>query len=178
MSDMVVVVVPFGEVSLPLVVDEMLREWARCYWVKRSLESHGRCRSLEGRHVSRHPDEKAVAVMPVDVLLAARVEKIVANPNFPRKNHLFLKCHYVLRQNPRATAKDCSVHLRHYGDELKRSVLMVQNNLLRRNFLTKEISVTRMRNIQQHNHAETSEHVDQPVGWSAVSKRLSGQPLT
>lgn len=127
---MISVIVPGGQVSIPEAAYLRLDEWAR--WARDRfgiLDPQGRCLSVEGRHISRYEDKEQHVAMPVDAFAALAIEKIVIARTFPRNNHLLLKLHFVTKNRPRHIANACGFHFSHYGDELRRSVLMVRNNL-------------------------------------------------
>lgn len=130
---MISVIVPGGQVCIPADTFARLDEWAR--WARDrfgKLDPHGRCLSVEGRHIAEYPDSDRYVALPVDTFAALAVEKIVVAPTFPRSNHLLLKLHFIAQHRPRRIAHACGFHYSEYGTELRRSVLMLRNNLRRK----------------------------------------------
>lgn len=125
---MISIYVPYGQISVPANVYARLDEWARHERVRSGLDSHGRCASAEGRYDATYPDSDRSAVsISFDlssVMAVVRAWGMIAIPN-----RMLLKRHFICLERPVAIARALGIHRAQYGHELKRSILMVRNNL-------------------------------------------------
>jgi hypothetical protein len=128
---MVSVFVPYGSICVPAQTFARLDEWAGWVRVRMSLDSHGRCASAEGRYDSAYPDaERGMVAIEHDLVSVLAVERVVCT-RLPLQSREIIKRHFVLRDVPQSIARSMGIHRAQYGNELKRSVLMVRNNLTR-----------------------------------------------
>lgn len=126
---MIAIYVPYGTVSVPAAVYSRLDEWARWARPRIGLDSHGNCASAEGRFVSRFPgNESDSGVIQYDLLSVLAVERVVCT-RLPQVSKKIIVRHFVLLNTPQAIARKLGIHRDRYGDELRRAVLMVRNNL-------------------------------------------------
>lgn len=124
---------PFGVISVPADAFDRLDEWSRWARPRIGLDSHGCCASAEGRYDSVYPDDsRGGRELEVDLHAVLAVERVVCN-RLPVVSREIIKRHFVLRDMPLAVARALGIHRAKYGHELKRSVLMVKNNLTRAN---------------------------------------------
>jgi hypothetical protein len=123
---MVSIYVLGGSISVPADAAARLEEWAN--W-SRDKPSQGRCASAEGRYDSEYPDASRAGVAgKTDLKRILAVEKIIGT-RLPRIRREIIKRHFVYREEPRAVSRALCIHRSKYGCELRRSVLMVKNNL-------------------------------------------------
>ena len=128
---MISIYVPYGTVSVPAAIYARLDEWARWARPRIGLDSHGCCASAEGRFVSRHPDaERGACAIEHDLTAVLAVERVVCTRLPPVSKKIIVR-HFVLLNTPQAIALSLGIHKARYGDEIKRAVLMVKNNLTR-----------------------------------------------
>lgn len=123
---MTTIYVPNGTISVPSDAVDRLEEWA--HWSS-PIGSGGRCASAEGRYDAVYPDEnrgKNRTIFNINAVLA--VERIV-NTRLPKLYSEIVRRHFVWRDDPRMVARKLGINRYHYGGELKRSILMVKNNL-------------------------------------------------
>jgi len=131
-EEVVTVFVPYGQVVLPAETVQRLDEWGRWNRVG-SLEPHGRCASAEGRFDPRYPDEKRSTSLAVDLRTVLAVERVVTT-RLPQLDRSLLKRHFVNKAPPLQVARALGINRARYGQELKRAVLMVRNNLTMQKF--------------------------------------------
>lgn len=126
---MIAIYVPFGQISVPAAVYARLDEWARWARPRAGIDANGHCCSAEGRFVSTYPDaERGVAIQP-DLPAVLAVERVVCNPMFPRVPREIIRRHFIVRAVPKDIARALGINGHRYGDELKRSILMIKNRL-------------------------------------------------
>ena len=109
-----------------------LDEWTRWARPRLNLDPHGQCASAEGRFESESDNERGIdgmaANLPVDLHAVLAVERVVCT-KLPPVNREIVRRHFVLRNMPKEIARALCIHTYHYGDALKRSILMVRNRL-------------------------------------------------
>lgn len=126
---MVAIYVPNGRISVPAEAVARIEEWANWARPRVSIDSHGRCASAEGRYDSEYPDAaRTGSGIKYDLQAVLGVERVVCT-KLPRVHREIIRRHFVFRHDPKIVSMALSVHRSQYGHELKRSVLMVKNNL-------------------------------------------------
>lgn len=121
--------IPHGQISVPTDVMIRLEEWARWARPRLNFDPHGRCASAEGRHESEYPDAERGGHLVVPDLHAVLAVELVVCTRLPPVPREIVRRHFVLRNIPKEIARAMGIHAYRYGDELKRSILMVRNRL-------------------------------------------------
>jgi hypothetical protein len=122
--------VVYGKIFVPAELAIKIFEWARWVRVSKGLDSRGRCASAEGRYVSTYPDfDSSAYVAQPDMRVVLAVERTVCNPMFPAKPREIIRRQFVVRAEPKDIARALGIHGHSYGDELKRSIVMIKNRL-------------------------------------------------
>jgi hypothetical protein len=127
---MIAIYVQYGQISVSAAVYARLDEWARWARPRMGFDVHGRCSSAEGNYVAAYPDADrgACAIQP-DLPAVLAVERVVCNPMFPRVPREIIRRHFIVREVPKDIARALGINGHRYGDELKRSILMIKNRL-------------------------------------------------
>ena len=122
--------VVYGKIFVPAELAIKIFDWARWVRVNKGLDSHGRCASAEGRYVSTYHDvDSNTYVAQPDLRVVLAVERTVCNPMFPAKPREIIRRQFVGRAEPKDIARELGIHGHQYGDELKRSIVMIKNRL-------------------------------------------------
>lgn len=128
---MIAIYVPYGTVSVPEAVYSRIDEWARWARPRIGIDPRGCCASAEGRFVSTYPDaERCANIVQHDLDSVLAVERIVCN-RLPKIAQKLIVRHFVNLHAPQAIARSLGIHRTRYGDEIRRAILMVKNNLTR-----------------------------------------------
>lgn len=128
---MILVIVPYGEVYVPAATHARLEAWARWVRVPGSLDPRGHCRSIEWKHDSRYPEQERGTPAPDHNLREVLAVERVVCTRLPGRSRDIVRRHFVFLAPPQATARALGIHRVQYGNELRRSVLMVKNCLTR-----------------------------------------------
>ena len=118
----------FGEIlCLPAITMQRLEAWAN--WVRTKLPPPRRCASAEGRYDSEYPDiERNGFGVWYDLNEVLAVERVVCR-RLPHKHREIVQHYFVLRERPEKISRVVSIHRHELPRELRRSVLMIKNNL-------------------------------------------------
>lgn len=128
-KSMIALFIPYGQISVPAETYARLDEWARWARPRQGLDAHGRCASAEGRYDSVYPDAaRGTTTVPLDLPAVLAVERVVCT-KLPSLSREIIRRHFVCCDIPQAIARALGIHRTQYGNELKRSVLMVKNRL-------------------------------------------------
>lgn len=124
---MIFINTPCGQISLPANTVERLEQWG--HWLCPLRGGVGRCASAEGKYDSRYPDAKR-RLQPIEIDLQAvlAVERVVTT-KIPKRAKEILKRKFIWRQKDAVIIRAMGIFIPKYGHELRRSVLMVRNNL-------------------------------------------------
>jgi hypothetical protein len=127
---MMLIYLPTGVVSVPAETFSRLDEWGNWARPRFGIEAHGTCASAEGRYESQYPDDGRKNGLQPDLQAVLAVERVVCTklPRLPRE---LIRRHFVFRSTPKIIVHSLGIHYSKLGDELRRSVLMVRNNLTR-----------------------------------------------
>jgi hypothetical protein len=128
-NSMMTLLVPFGQIRCPAETLNRITEWARWASARASLDAHGRCASAEGRYLSEYPDAGRGVKFEVNLQEVMQIERIVVR--LPPKYKSLVVGHFVKRDSPILIAARLAIAKARYGDDLKKSILMVKNNLTR-----------------------------------------------
>lgn len=124
--------VPHGQISVPAETYQRLDEWGRWARPRLRIDPHGHCASAEGRYQPESDIDTGIDAMPislpVDLHSVLAVERVVCT-KLPCVSRELMRRHFVLHNPPRQTARALGIHTHRYGDELRRSILMVRNCL-------------------------------------------------
>ena len=125
---MILVNIPFGQISLPANTVERLEQWG--HWLcPLGGGADRRCASAEGKYDSRYPDERrGLLVVEIDLHAVLAVERVICT-KLPRRAKEILQLKFAWRKRDRDIIQMLSIFRPEYGDELRRAVLMVRNNL-------------------------------------------------
>lgn len=127
---MISIVVPYGHVSVPAAIFTRIDDWARWVRPRSGLDTHGHCASAEGNYISAYRDtEQGTFSAQPDLPAVLAVERVVCHPMFPRVPREIIRRHFIARATPKDIARALGVHGHQYGNELKRSILMIRNRL-------------------------------------------------
>lgn len=124
-EELIAIYVPNGRISVPAQAVQRIEDWAN--WLRPRI-SYGRCASAEGRYDSEYPDNERSGGARHDLQAILAVERVVST-KLPRTYREIVRRHFVFRHEPKIITAHLSIHRSQYGLELKRSVLMVKNNL-------------------------------------------------
>lgn len=125
MTDTITLRIGPSEVSIDARDHAELTNWAA--WQQARQAGGGRrAGSAEGRYRSA-PVVGSAGVLRVDPLRALIVERAIGNPEFPRQAALLLRHQYVLRADPRATARIAGVRWADLGGTFQRAVSAARN---------------------------------------------------
>lgn len=127
-EELIAIYVPNGRISVPAQAVQRIEDWANWARPKLCVDSHGRCASAEGRYESEYPDAGRNKPIKQDLQAVLAVERIVST-KLPRIYREIVRRHFVFKHDARVITAHLSIHRSQYGLELKRSVLMVKNNL-------------------------------------------------
>lgn len=127
--EMITLLVPYGQIRCPAETIMRISDWARWARPRMGLDAHGRCASAEGRYESEYPDAERNIRLEIDLNAVLQVERVVTR--LPKKSKDIVVSHFVRGDAPLAIAARLAIAKARYGDDLKRSILMIKNNLTR-----------------------------------------------
>lgn len=129
-GEMIALLVPFGRVYCPAETVLRVVDWARWAKPRLGLDAHGRCASAEGRYVSEYPDAARNKKFEMDLHAVLQVERVVCG-KLPKMHKQLVIYQFVRQDTQLAIARRLALSQVRYGDELKRSILMIRNLLTR-----------------------------------------------
>ncbi len=125
----ITLLVPYGLIRCPAETIMRISDWARWARPRLGLDAHGRCASAEGRYESGYPDAERNIRLEVDLNAVLQVERVVTR--LQKKSKDIVVSHFVKGDEPFAIAFRLAIPKARYGYYLKKSILMIKNNLTR-----------------------------------------------
>lgn len=112
--------------ACPPEIADQIENWRR--WATGRTKPYGRCMSIESRYKSPDVFEPAQAMVSIDILAAAEVERIIRN--LPDKNRAAIKAHHIMRWPTHIMRR--RLRDRNIGELMRNSWEMIKNLLDKR----------------------------------------------